>query len=89
MNETFMMDEASYLMTTYQALQLALRMEQGSLRFYELTILGSPPEPVKALAVKMLGVKQEHLTLLKDWQSRVTEEQSSPSDDFDPPNMPE
>ena len=83
------MDAASYLMTTYQALGLALRMEQGSSRFYELTILGSPTKSVKELAVKMLDVKQEHLALLHDWLSRVTEEHDLPPVDLDPPNMPE
>ena len=83
------MDAASYLMSTYQALELALQMEQASSRFYELAILGSPPKSVKDLAVKMLAVKQAHTALLHDWLSRATEEHDAPRDDLDPPNMPE
>ena len=83
------MDAASYLMTIHQALELAVHMEQASSRFYELTVLGSPPKSVKELAVKMLDGKQEHMALLHDWLSRATEEHDAPPDDLDPPNMPE
>ncbi|MEN8167055.1 MAG: ferritin family protein [Pseudomonadota bacterium] len=82
-------EATNYLMTTRQALQLALRMEEGSRSFYALTIQGSPCQPVKELAEKMVALKERHLVLLNGWLGSEAERHELPPEDLDPPNMPE
>jgi rubrerythrin len=83
------MEATNYLMTTQQALQLALRMEEGSRSFYHLAIQGSPFQPVKKLAQKIMILKEQHLVLLNGWLGSEAESHALPPEDLDPPNMPE
>lgn len=83
------MEETHYLMTTRQALEMAIGIEQGSRRFYELTVQGTSAALVKQLAAEMVEIKQAHLKLLNDWLSREPERDVLSFDDLDPPNMPE
>ena len=83
------MEDAHYLMTGQQALELALRMERASRRFYLLTLEGPSVKTVKVLADSILAMKEAHLRLLNRWLEQLTEEQDFPLEDLDPPNIPE
>ena len=83
------MEDIHYLMSTYQALELALRIEQASCRFYVKAMQDSPNFSVKKLASSMITIKDEHLTLLQNWLTREAQIHKLTSEDLDPPNMPE
>jgi hypothetical protein len=83
------MQRLHYLMTSCQALKLALRIEQGACTFYLRTAEDAPDTRVKSLAVEMLASKQKHLGLLREWLRREEETHVMAPEDLDPPHMPE
>jgi rubrerythrin len=83
------MQQLHYQMTSSQALQLALRIEQCAGTFYQRSLQDSTDAEIKGLAREMLGSKQKHLRLLLDWQSREAAVQVEAQEDLDPPHMPE
>lgn len=80
---------AHYLMTSHEALTLALRIEKSGQAFYRQTIHCSQNSAVKKLAVQMVQVKEEHLALLRDWLLAAEDEHQPVPEDLDPPNTPE
>jgi rubrerythrin len=85
--ESFCMEEANYLMTTSQALEIALFNEIRGRDFYQLVADNTPDEGVKGLALEMVEEENWHVEMLREWQAGV--EVAHPLEDLDPPNMPE
>jgi rubrerythrin len=85
--ESFCTEEASYLMTVSQAMEIALFNEIRGRDFYRMIAEQSPNESVRKLAAEMAEEENWHVEMLRDWQSRLRDEQ--PLEDLDPPNMPE
>lgn len=83
------MEDTHYLMTEQQALELALRIEAASRRFYQLTREGSSVNSVKVLADGILVLKDELLQRLERWLAQLTDAGVFPVEDLDPPNIPE
>lgn len=83
------MEHVHYLMATSQALEVAIRIEQGGRCFYELVVQGSSGAQVKSLASIMLAMKDQHLALLNSWLAQAKETDQMVLEDLDPPNMPE
>lgn len=79
----------NYLMTSFQALTIAMHNEERGREYYAWVSQESPNSEVRRMAAEMADEEQEHVELLKDLMSRkeITDEQ--PLEDFDPPNMPE
>jgi len=82
-------DELSYLMTTIQALQLALHNEIRGRDFYARVAAGSPDPQVRRLAAEMAEEESEHAQLLEQRLARLDPRRAQPLEDLDPPNMPE
>jgi rubrerythrin len=85
--EAFCMEEANYLMTVNQAMEIALYNEIRGREFYLQIAEQSPSEAVRKLAAEMAEEEGWHVAMLKEWQSNLQDEQ--PVEDLDPPNMPE
>lgn len=81
--------EVSYLMTTHQALRLALHNEIRGRDFYAHVASSSPSHPVRAIAGEMAEEEGEHVELLKDWIAAMSDADRQTPTDLDPPNMPE
>ncbi|MEW8258921.1 MAG: ferritin family protein [Candidatus Thiodiazotropha taylori] len=85
--EAFCMEEANYLMTVTQAMEVALYNEIRGREFYLLISEQSPSEDVRKLAAEMAEEEGWHVAMLKEWQSNLQDE--LPVEDLDPPNIPE
>lgn len=85
--EAFCMEDAHYLMTTNQAMEIALFNESRGRDFYREVADNTPNEAVKKLAVEMAEEEGWHVEMLREWQAGLEVQQ--PQDDFDPPNIPE
>lgn len=85
--EAFCMEEANYLMTTSQALEIALFNEIRGRDFYQEVADHSPSEEVRKLAREMAEEENWHVEMLKTWQDGI--ETQVPQEDLDPPNTPE
>jgi rubrerythrin len=84
-----MEQDLSYLMTTVQALNLALHNEIRGRDFYAHVAVDSPSREVRHLAGEMTEEESEHVDLLKDWLATASHRDEAPLEDLDPPNMPE
>ena len=82
------LQQLHYLMTPYQALQLALRIEQCACTFYRRSSEDAVDPDIQDLARELFVGKQRHLALLQEWGRRQAVQAKSP-DDLDPPHMPE
>ncbi|MEJ2394503.1 MAG: ferritin family protein [Candidatus Thiodiazotropha sp.] len=85
--EAFCMEDANYLMTTTQALEIALFNEIRGRDFYQEVADSTPTEAVKKLAQEMVEEENWHVEMLREWQESM--EDQLPQDDLDPPNIPE
>jgi rubrerythrin len=85
--ESFCMEEANYLMTVNQAMEIALYNEIRGREFYQQIAEQSPNEAVRKMAAEMAEEEGWHVSMLKEWQSNLQDVQ--PIEDLDPPNMPE
>ena len=83
------MQQLHYLMTPYQALQLAIRIEQCACTFYQRSSEDATDTDIEGLALEMLAGKQKHLAVLQAWRSREEESHVMTPEDLDPPHMPE
>lgn len=83
------MDDAHYLMDTKQALEIALHNEIQGKDFYASVAATSSNEEVRKLAAEFAAEEEEHVELLKKWQTNLGNADSPPLDDLDPPNIPE
>ena len=83
------LEDANYLMTKHQALNVALHNETRGRDFYA-EVAGSSPDPeVRRIAQEMADEESEHVTLLLQWIAREAPVEEIPQEDLDPPNMPE
>ncbi|MCU7918268.1 MAG: ferritin family protein [Candidatus Thiodiazotropha sp. (ex Dulcina madagascariensis)] len=85
--ESFCMEEASYMMTTTQAMKIALFNEIRGRDFYLQVAENTANEEVKKIASEMAEEEGWHVEMLREWQTSLAEEK--PLEDLDPPNMPE
>ena len=87
--ETADIGEMNYLMTTYQALKIAMGNEQRAHDFYFDISRNSPNEAVRALAGEFADEEKEHLELLEKWLENCPDPEGETPFDPDPPHMPE
>lgn len=85
--EAFCMEDANYLMTTSQALEVALFNEVLGRDFYQEVADNTPSEAVRKLAQEMVEEENWHVEMLREWQQGI--ETQHPQEDLDPPNIPE
>lgn len=85
--ESFCREDAHYLMTTSQALEISLFNEIRGRDFYQSVVDNTPSESVRKLAREMVEEESWHVEMLREWQANLQE--TLPLDDFDPPNIPE
>jgi rubrerythrin len=85
--ESFCMEDADYMMTTNQAMEIALFNEIRGRDFYQVVADNTPDEEVKKLALGMVEEENWHVEMLREWQSNM--EEQHPQEDLDPPNIPE
>ncbi len=86
--ETADIGEMNYLMTTHQALKIAMGNEKRAHNFYFDISRKSPDEVVRALAGEFADEEKEHLELLEKWLESCPEPEGEIYDP-DPPHMPE
>lgn len=86
--ETADIGEMNYLMTTHQALKIAMSNEKRAHNFYFDISRDSPDEAVRALAGEFADEEKEHLALLEKWLANCPEPAAEIYDP-DPPHMPE
>ena len=85
------MDDAHYMMTKCQALELALHNEKRGRDFYRQVAANSPDPEVRRVAAEMADEENSHVHMLKDWiRKEACKLQEDPEDleDLDPPQMP-
>jgi rubrerythrin len=88
--ESTCVDEVHYLMTTCDALKIALHNEIRGRDFYAQVAAESPDRAVRAIAAEMIEEEDEHVDLLNAWIARTpADECTIPQEDLDPPNTPE
>ena len=85
--EAFCMEDANYLMTTSQALEVALFNEVLGRDFYQEVADNTSSEAVRKLAQEMVEEENWHVEMLREWQQGI--ETQHPQEDLDPPNIPE
>ncbi|MEN8175674.1 MAG: ferritin family protein [Pseudomonadota bacterium] len=83
------MDDAHYLMTKCQALELALHNEERGRDFYVEVVGNSPDAEVRRIAGEMADEEETHVAMLREWMAREACEIQTVPEDLDPPNMPE
>ena len=79
----------NYLMTTANALKIAMGNEQRAHDFYAEISRDSPDSEVRSLAAEFADEEKEHLELLRQWLAKTPEPDADPPYDPDPPHMPE
>jgi rubrerythrin len=87
--ETAEIGDVNYLMTTHQALKIAMANEQRAHDFYYDISGNSPDAAVRALASEFADEEKEHLELLEKWLEGCPEPEGEALFDPDPPHMPE
>jgi rubrerythrin len=85
--ETADISDVNYLMTTTQALKIALGNEQRAHDFYFDISRDSADADVRALAGEYADEEKEHLELLEKWLQSRPESDAEPIFDPDPPNI--
>lgn len=79
----------NYLMTPYQALNLAIHNEARGRDFYAWVSRESPDPEVRRLAGEMASEEQEHVDLLQTMLEKTDISSEAPLEDLDPPNTPD
>lgn len=79
----------NYLMTPYQALNLAIHNEARGRDFYAWVSRESPDSEVRRLAGEMADEEQEHVELLQTMLEKTDPSSETPLEDLDPPNTPD
>ena len=87
--ETADVSDVDYLMTTHQALKIAMGNEKRAHDFYFDISRKSPAPDVQALAAEFADEEKEHLELLEKWLESSPEPDEGAAFDPDPPNTPE
>ena len=83
------MEDAHYLMTKCQALELALHNEIRGRDFYAQVAERSSDPAVRQAAAEMAAEEDTHVAMLLAWVEREACAAESRPPDLDPPNMPE
>jgi hypothetical protein len=86
--EALCIDQAHYLMSSRQALELALFNEKRSLEFLTKVVDDVRNDAVKQLAAGMIAIEQEFSESMQQALDDMMDD-ILPCDDLDPPNMPE
>lgn len=79
----------NYMMTTAQALKIAMGNEKRAHDFYFEISKDSPDESVRALAAEFAEEEKEHLELLEKWLKKIPDSDEEMPFDPDPAHMPE
>lgn len=87
--ETADISDVNYLMTTIQALNVAMGNERRAHDFYAGVSEDSPDPEVRDLAAAFAAEEKEHLELLQEWLEKLDEGEEEFRFDPDPPHMPE
>jgi len=74
-----------YLMTPYQALQLALENETNAMAFFEAATSACTDNRVRALAQEFADDERQHVAWMQDWLSKYTPPDEDWDYDPDPP----
>jgi rubrerythrin len=80
-------EDANYLMTTCQALELALHNEIKGRDFYACVAREAPDEEVRRVAAVMAAEEDTHVEMLQVWMRRAACTPAAPLSDLDPPNI--
>ena len=83
------MENAHYLMTPLQALELAIFNEKHLQEFFIQQIDTGVNEEIRLIADEFL-VQEKQLTVqMHSWKEQLENDPTEQNEDFDPPNMPE
>lgn len=85
--ETTPHDEVHYLMTPFQALELALAAEIRAERFFAHLVEIATVETVRRAAREMHAEEQEHVELIRAWMDKVDKPGQDWAHDPDPPRF--
>jgi rubrerythrin len=80
-------DEAHYKMTSWHALQMALKAEQRAFDFFETIVSSVEDEDLKRWAQEFRDEEAEHVVLVEQLLERYPKPAGDWSDDPDPPNL--
>lgn len=83
------MEDAHYMMTNCQALELALHNEIVGRDFYAQVASDSHDPVVRQAAAAMAAEEDTHVAMLREWIAHEACFAQEPLPDLDPPNMPE
>ena len=83
--ETIDLAGVHYLMTPYQALQLALENETNAMAFFEAAANACTDNRVRALAQEFADDERQHVAWMQDWLSKYTPPDEDWDYDPDPP----
>lgn len=81
------MEEAHYMMQPWHAIELALHGEIRAAEFYRHVAETTANEAVRSLALEMALEEEEHVDLLRQWQTRFPKPEQGWDVDLDPPAM--
>ena len=85
--ETTDPSELHYLMTPYQALNLALLNERRAYEYYKNISESATDKETRSLAEELAVEEEEHVALMKEWLDKVPETESGWDYDDDDPNV--
>ena len=83
--EALAYDEAHYLMTPHQALELALQGECYAAEFFADVAASAKDETVRQMAEELAQEEREHVTLVEKWLARYPKPDRDWARDDDPP----
>jgi len=81
------LDEAHYMMTSWHALQMALKAEQRAFEFFEGIVANVDDEELKRWAEEFRDEEAEHVEMVEQLLERYPKPSGSWSEDPDPPNL--
>jgi len=87
--ETTPVEALHYLMQPWHALEIALAAEERAERFFAHLVRDATTDAVRAAALEMQVEEQEHVTLVREWMTKVPLPDPNWADDPDPPRYNE
>ncbi len=81
--------DVHYLMTPYQAIELALAGERRAAAFFHHAAETATDTDAREMAAELAAEEDEHVALLEGWLDRYVEPEDGWDEDPDPPNLPE
>ena len=82
-------ENAHYLMTPLQALELALFNEKRIQEFFALQIDKQTNKEIRLIADELLVQEKQLTAQIYSWRKLLENSQTEQNEDFDPPNVPE